>query len=179
MRGGLDRLASGGGIDRTTPTYAGRTHPGRPDNHPPGITPACAGCGADTIIRGQMASMCGSPPRMQGGPTAADFHPRLVRITPACAGRTTGGWSPPPAGPGHPRVYGENRCDCFSLVQQAGTPPRVRRGQFLNCCRSLHPDPPGRPHTAASEPPERTASWYTRTNCLTQSGGNLPREIGG
>ena len=51
------------------------------------------------------------------------------RITPACAGKTTGAVIYICDGEDHPRVCGENRAGIMSLALVAGSPPRVRGKQ--------------------------------------------------
>ena len=71
------------------------------------ITPACAGrtrivlkfifrkrdhprvCGKDALQETEKDLMTGSPPRVREGPISIPVFNKFVRITPACAGRTT------------------------------------------------------------------------------------------
>ena len=108
------------------------------------ITPACAGktaisagvhnwdtdhprvCGENLNILRVAVYQNGSPPRVRGKPNFGygDYH--LVRITPACAGKTRF----PTAHVGfysdHPRVCGENSIHVHGLCRFPGSPPRVR-----------------------------------------------------
>ena len=50
----------------------------------------------------------------------------IVRITPACAGKTASRRKSPAAAKDHPRVCGENTVDAAICDLQKGSPPRVR-----------------------------------------------------
>ena len=90
------------------------------------ITPACAGktiykgvtfqlredhprvCGENRRARNGNRSVLGSPPRVRGKPFENPTMATLLRITPACAGKT---WEPVGVvriAKDHPRVCGEN-----------------------------------------------------------------------
>ena len=49
-----------------------------------------------------------------------------LRITPACAGKTTYPRTARGAGADHPRVCGENKALTEAEREQGGSPPRVR-----------------------------------------------------
>ena len=51
-------------------------------------------------------------------------------ITPACAGRTAGGWSGRHCERDHPRVCGKDNKKAIDDVLKSGSPPRVREGPF-------------------------------------------------
>ena len=91
-----------------------------------GITPACAGkraviaatdaiprdhprvCGEKRWIRFNWTPRRGSPPRVRGKAPTADLDRQCVgRITPACAGKSTGYRTHTPHTRDHPRVCGE------------------------------------------------------------------------
>ena len=89
------------------------------------ITPACAGnscspsslaslagdhprvCGEQVNSSYILSSLPGSPPRVRGTGPGADCCGGVCRITPACAGNSRSSRFPPPLGPDHPRVCGE------------------------------------------------------------------------
>ena len=113
---------------------------------PPGsrITPACAGrsrvrsttsqshedhprvCGEKRCCRKPRLRVQGSPPRVRGEVLAVVIKVFNLRITPACAGRSS------PAGrlvatvKDHPRVCGEKEDEVVGPLALPGSPPRVR-----------------------------------------------------
>src|SRR5690554_5825007 len=68
----------------------------------------------------------GSPPRVRERRHLAHVYSTFIRITPACAGKTTK--SKPSAFPkrDHPRVCGKDLFDRPSSRSAQGSPPRVR-----------------------------------------------------
>ena len=65
-------------------------------------------CGENEIKFTENEDGEGSPPRVRGKPDAACSIERLIRITPACAGKTAIVIKPLPRKQDHPRVCGEN-----------------------------------------------------------------------
>ena len=109
-----------------------------------GITPACAGktdqvetwdrgrrdhprvCGKNSIKLSTPSRLMGSPPRVR-----EKLHFRLdnsstLRITPACAGKTSRYLPIPTPSRDHPRVCGKNIDNFRTGWQEVGSPPRVR-----------------------------------------------------
>ena len=131
-----------------------------------GITPADAG---KTTRRQRMSdSQPGSPPRMRGKHFAFVRTPIGVGITPADAGKTNhtslphfGHWDHP-RGCGenllkrsrsfrqrdHPRGCGENRYGVTRLLENIGSPPRMRGKHFalgtLDCAKRITPADAGK-----------------------------------
>ena len=65
-------------------------------------------CG-ENIFDGHMDyETVGSPPRVRGKHHVIDFAEKVVRITPACAGKTMVSCAPRIGSQDHPRVCGEN-----------------------------------------------------------------------
>ena len=109
-----------------------------------GITPACAGktteratrslsrkdhprvCGENLPLLGLQLSGVGSPPRVRGKQSSYEHLGIAVRITPACAGKTSHLQRHPAADKDHPRVCGENSCPQIRFCRITGSPPRVR-----------------------------------------------------
>ena len=109
-----------------------------------GITPACAGktqsakrifisvkdhprvCGENGGFRRELRPFGGSPPRVRGKPLNFQAHICVVRITPACAGKTRVSFGTMGKGKDHPRVCGENCLDNANGDEWLGSPPRVR-----------------------------------------------------
>ena len=93
-----------------------------------GITPACAGktvpvcrdvvmqqdhprvCGENLLTNLRNLRALGSPPRVRGKLTIVYNKNLLLRITPACAGKTLCDGLHRRCGEDHPRVCGENTC---------------------------------------------------------------------
>ena len=118
------------------------------------ITPACAGktmlmlskrraytdhprvCGENYASFTNLMLPDGSPPRVRGKLFPLLASVRQIRITPACAGKTSSICPPIPCTPDHPRVCGENSFDSALIKEPVGSPPRVRG--------KLYPDTPGR-----------------------------------
>ncbi len=109
-----------------------------------GITPACAGRtvipsprtdrspdhprvrGENPVIVQVTVAGLGSPPRARGEHTIQRQQRRQIGITPACAGRTTGGTAGSKSGGDHPRVRGENATETKLAIATQGSPPRAR-----------------------------------------------------
>ena len=128
-----------------SPPRVRERHVSSVNNHTHGrITPACAGktplailhlpggedhprvCGKDITVNGAMNSPAGSPPRVRERPKNLWKLIFILRITPACAGKTLcpvvcliNLWD-------HPRVCGKDRLNCLKRVGPRGSPPRVR-----------------------------------------------------
>ena len=111
------------------------------------ITPACAGKTTLDIMRaresrdhprvcGENFSICceynasrGSPPRVRGKHLPIMSFVFTLRITPACAGKTTSPIVSYLLGKDHPRVCGENGNNGIVSLTLIGSPPRVRGKQ--------------------------------------------------
>ena len=118
-----------------------------------GITPACAGksfsavrwqpshgdhprvCGEKC---GQPLRFCrfsGSPPRVRGKVCERLAPLGQWGITPACAGKSQGGSVSQGGGQDHPRVCGEKTTPKYPVMDDAGSPPRVRgKAEFRRGC---------------------------------------------
>ena len=108
------------------------------------ITPACAGktrrvlrttrqckdhprvCGENRGLSMDYNSDEGSPPRVRGKLSIRRGSPFRLRITPACAGKTTPSCRLLTEAQDHPRVCGENRISEKRIPSRGGSPPRVR-----------------------------------------------------
>ena len=109
-----------------------------------GITPACAGkrgcphsgpgttrdhprvCGEKFVRNACSVIVWGSPPRMRG--KGYDVVSRLcrVRITPACAGKSTKSRNAIRSRWDHPRMCGEKNIWVADVTTSIGSPPHVR-----------------------------------------------------
>ena len=83
-------------------------------------------CGKNHSKQSPPRDFSGSPPRVREELALCNVRLVLVRITPACAGRTDTKqtlmfhfWD-------HPRVCGKNLPNCTTVGENAGSPPRVR-----------------------------------------------------
>ena len=109
-----------------------------------GITPACAGktfppctsehaswdhprmCGENLMLISIAKGKDGSPPHVRGKPSISTGFLRYFRITPACAGKTTGQNYGGFDNKDHPRMCGENAWYGSLCVMMSGSPPHVR-----------------------------------------------------
>ena len=108
------------------------------------ITPACAGnraastdaeypytdhprvCGEQPPPAPAASQGAGSPPRVRGTAQKARAYTSLPRITPACAGNSSGPCPGAGGTPDHPRVCGEQCSRSCKNRRASGSPPRVR-----------------------------------------------------
>ena len=115
------------------------------------ITPACAGktvaiilsgtafadhprvCGENRCKVGGGCTCGGSPPRVRGKLLNHLYHCHIVRITPACAGKTQLCRLCPAPFSDHPRVCGENARKERMALYCVGSPPRVRGKRCADC----------------------------------------------
>ena len=107
------------------PRVRGTVSPEAAELYQDRITPACAGnrknaiyckaskgdhprvCGEQALAIFSPPHKVGSPPRVRGTGSAAPMRISVIRITPACAGNSTGSYSPKAQVRDHPRVCGE------------------------------------------------------------------------
>ena len=68
----------------------------------------------------------GSPPRVRGKQSQPRSATSVIRITPACAGKTLPSISVLVKLQDHPRVCGENTLASLTFLPYLGSPPRVR-----------------------------------------------------
>ena len=68
----------------------------------------------------------GSPPQVRGKLTQMPRRGRMLRITPAGAGKTVTHHQLPPSTQDHPRRCGENVCSSVHNNVHFGSPPQVR-----------------------------------------------------
>ena len=119
---------------------------------PKGITPACAGksmrrwltsciwgdhprvCGEKLVAHHSTYRRIGSPPRVRGKGSLGSYTRTPSRITPACAGKSTANLSYSLWYWDHPRVCGEKPRGAVCMIQDVGSPPRVRGKVLLLSC---------------------------------------------
>ena len=112
------------------------------------ITPACAGkrlwprrtntmsqdhprvCGEKCVSGAWGGGKSGSPPRVRGKVVSDSGSVNCSRITPACAGKSKGGYRALKAQRDHPRVCGEKKAIWCHRFYHQGSPPRVRGKVF-------------------------------------------------
>ena len=113
------------------------------------ITPACAGktCGVITIVmhfrdhprlRGEnsyffphIPKSMGSPPLARGKLLQLPTQQELLRITPACAGKTIMSSNASSLIKDHPRLRGENPFKKSFIIASPGSPPLARAKHFV------------------------------------------------
>ena len=131
-------------VQGSPPHARGRRRRTRGDFKPWGITPACAGKtqasgdaygfdadhprmrGEDPPLRRRPRQVKGSPPHARGRPIQRRSNLRSLRITPACAGKTSESSLPESARRDHPRMRGEDPVDISGRRRGAGSPPHAR-----------------------------------------------------
>ena len=86
--------------------------------------------GEHSMYACNVASLIGSPPRVQGAPGHAAAHPAAHRITPARTGSTPPSPASRPGCADHPRAYGEHGGTPLPLIIDCGSPPRVRGARW-------------------------------------------------
>ena len=109
---------------RITPAYAGKRCLGHLFQVELRDHPRVCGEKLDDAETGDLVH--GSPPRVRGKDTRAALRARVLRITPACAGKRTGTVCCQICAQDHPRVCGEKfNCNPGS-PQHWGSPPHMR-----------------------------------------------------
>ena len=83
-------------------------------------------CGENYIINFQFFGNIGSPPQVRGKQRKYDGISRILRITPAGAGKTKSFSRDVSAGQDHPRRCGENSVFVTMVRITPGSPPQVR-----------------------------------------------------
>ncbi len=118
------------------------------------ITPACAGktrrirfmlisngdhprmCGKDQLWTRSAAGLAGSPPHVRERLRSLRIRPPRLRITPACAGKTSAACWFVTANQDHPRMCGKDLMSSNRIPRRAGSPPHVRERPESACCRN-------------------------------------------
>ena len=99
--------------------------------------------GEDFLNGGSIRHRAGSPPHARGRPLMYEIAKEYMRITPACAGKTTLTRFDRELHKDHPRMRGEdNECDKFRR-HSSGSPPHARGrpacGGWHTVCRRITP----------------------------------------
>ena len=79
----------------------------------------------------------GSPPRARGEEILTNEYDCTIRITPACAGRSSNAFGIDLVRGDHPRVCGEKISSTLDFSGMVGSPPRVR-GEVKDIMRISH-----------------------------------------
>ena len=116
-------------VDRITPAHAGKTC--FTENASAFVSDHLRACGENAASCVPFDGARGSPPRVRGKLSSYISLLRVHRITPACAGKTSGRTSAAAGMSDHPRVCGENWKNKEILWSELGSPPRVR-GKLIN-----------------------------------------------
>ena len=124
MRGKLLGVALRADILRITPAHAGKTTSARRVALPSADHPRACGENHKPLLSTLFAH--GSPPRMRGKLGRNHKFLKEIRITPAHAGKTPGGYGSAPQGTDHPRACGENPLESCQCGGRCGSPPRMR-----------------------------------------------------
>ena len=119
--------------DRITPACAGKTF--RVERHLPADADHPRMRGEDLYDAVVKLLNVGSPPHARGRRQEGRACVRRRRITPACAGKTSGLFSAGSSGRDHPRMRGEDRGDRCRSGIRPGSPPHARgRRQERRAC---------------------------------------------
>ena len=115
---------------RITPAHAGKTPCSvspwsRCPDHP-------RACGENLLRQCLRSENGGSPPRMRGKPPQSLSMQRILRITPAHAGKTGKKLLCGEYTSDHPRACGENSSTRRVHFRQSGSPPRMRGKQTVS-----------------------------------------------
>ena len=94
-------------------------------------------CGENLDFPGFVQENGGSSPRVRGKPTRRRTAPFIIRLIPACAGKTMCLSLERDAKTAHPRVCGENPHASSHFFLAAGSSPRVRGKRCLERHRCL------------------------------------------
>ena len=89
-------------------------------------------CGEQAYQSKHALVISGSPPRVRGTVGRQGISNRIPRITPACAGNRSHGFTISTFPEDHPRVCGEQAAMKYGDFKKTGSPPRVR-GTAGNC----------------------------------------------
>ena len=124
MRGKVPRNLTDYQTRRITPAYAGKRRALLFQARQYGDHPRV--CGEKWVILQKYLAGQGSPPRMRGKDQALKYAVKGARITPAYAGKSTGGTAALSDFGDHPRVCGEKCPMCQWRRSLKGSPPRMR-----------------------------------------------------
>ena len=124
MRGKRTKTTRKRVSNRITPAHAGKTERRRIraitiSDHP-------RACGENKASLTMEDLSVGSPPRMRGKQLNISRSFLCIRITPAHAGKTSCSCISLPTKPDHPRACGENKVEGDVVIQEGGSPPRMR-----------------------------------------------------
>ena len=100
-------------------------------------------CGEKCKAVSQRSQILGSPPRVRGKGAGGAGGTGIVRITPACAGKSAQQHWTRDNSKDHPRVCGEKCSVCSAKDYSQGSPPRVRGKavlpQSITHCEGITP----------------------------------------
>ena len=130
VRGKAGLVQIVGRLRRITPACAGKStcmaQSLKPREHHPRV------CGEKIVVIAIFYPLMGSPPRMRGKAAGLLITGRGLGITPAYAGKSTGGTDAGKSRQDHPRVCGEKRSAARAVQAAAGSPPRMRgKGRYI------------------------------------------------
>ena len=132
MRGKVKMQSMWAYNGRITPAYAGKRyitdHHSTPEQDHPRV------CGEKKFCLVLHPPAPGSPPRVRGKGVVIERRLQSVRITPACAGKSTSDSAPASSLWDHPRVCGEKVCGRDHVSHCEGSPPRVRGKEKTSSC---------------------------------------------
>ena len=166
VRGALQRRVRRPDLGRITPACAGRSGHSRVPTGGTADHPRV--CGEETSTEAGRTARDGSPPRVRGGGRGSQDRQRLVRITPACAGRRSGYLAFTLARTDHPRV-------CLGSVTPGAKQPRA--SDHPRVCGEERAYRHGGP--AATDHPRVCGEEVLRSSANAIIDGSPPRVRGG
>ena len=87
-------------------------------------------CGEKLALPIYLVCLIGSPPRVRGKADDVNLEERIIRITPACAGKSLLCDTEESVPKDHPRVCGEKAPAPARARFRRGSPPRVRGKEY-------------------------------------------------
>ncbi len=135
MRGKAKNRCRSCPLTRITPACAGKRDIPPPGRTAPGDHPRV--CGEKSGIQLGAVGSKGSPPRVRGKVISSLQCDFLSGITPACAGKRKRSRLQRSGTGDHPRVCGEKQGQKDSIINQLGSPPRMR-GKVLGSLAAAH-----------------------------------------
>ena len=124
VRGKPARIEAAEPLSRITPASAGKTAIPRSSSCRASDHPRKCGENSMTSMRDRLKH--GSPPQVRGKHNFTEFSCKVIRITPAGAGKTRRGTAGAVQTKDHPRRCGENLTASSSSLAWTGSPPQVR-----------------------------------------------------
>ena len=121
-------------------------------------------CGENSTLIARLGGDWGSSPRVRGKPRPHRRILGVLRLIPACAGKTLSSKSRARVTSAHPRMCGENTFPFSSCIEMLGSSPRVRGklSEVLHAIRRVRLIPACAGKTSAAPPWPWTSTAHPR-----------------